>query len=125
MLMAAFAMLAALLSAVGIYGVMSYTVAQRTREIGIRMALGAPADNVMILIVREGLLLVSLGIVVGLAGSFALTRLLASSLYGVTASDPMTFVGISIFLAAVALFASYLPARRATKVDPLIALRHE
>jgi predicted permease len=122
-LVAAFAALAALLAGVGIYGVMSYAVAERTQEIGIRMALGAQTGAVLKLIVRQGLTLTFAGIVLGLAGSFALTRALANLLYGVSASDPATFVIAPLLLACAALFACYLPARRAAKVDPLVALR--
>lgn len=118
--------LALLLAAVGLYGVMSYTVAQRTREIGIRMALGAGRGNVMGLVLKQGVTLVSAGVVLGLAAAIPLTRIFVSSLlFGVSAVDPLTFIGTSAILLVVSLLASYIPARRATKVDPLIALRYE
>jgi len=103
--------------------VMSYSVAQRTREIGIRIALGAQRGDVLKMTVNQGLKLVSIGMMVGLAAAFLLTRVLASLLFGISATDPITFLGISFVLLAVAILASYLPALRATKVDPIIALR--
>ena len=120
-----FATLALILSAVGIYGVMSYAVSGRTREIGIRMALGANRRNVLSLVMRDAIGLTIIGLVLGLAGAFAATRVLASQLYGVEATDATTFAVVALLLAAVALAASYIPARRATKVDPMIALRYE
>ncbi|HEX5081526.1 MAG TPA: ABC transporter permease [Blastocatellia bacterium] len=124
-LLGLFAILALLFGAVGIYGVMAYTVTQRTYEIGIRLALGAQSGDVLKLVVRHGLALVSAGIALGLAGAFALTRMITSLLFMVSATDPVTFLSLSLLLAAVALLACWLPARRAMKVDPLVAIRHD
>jgi putative ABC transport system permease protein len=124
-LLAIFAMSALLLSVVGLYGLMAYTVSQRVHEVGIRVALGAQSSDILKLIVGHGLKLVLIGVAVGLAGSFALTRLLATFLYGVTATDPVTFGGVALTLIVVAMVACYIPARRATRVDPIVALRYE
>ena len=120
-----FGVLALVLATMGLYSVMTYDVSRRTREIGIRMALGADLRNVLRLIVSQGMRMVLIGILLGWVGAFALTRVLASLLLGVGTTDSVTFVGVPVLLVAVALLACYIPARRAARVNPLVALRFE
>jgi predicted permease len=124
-LMTVFASLALIIAAIGIYGVMAYSVAQRTQEIGIRMALGAAKQDVLRLIVGQAMRLTVLGVGIGLAGAYAVTRLMASVLFGVSATDPPTFIGVTVILGLSAVIAAWVPAERATRVDPMVALRAE
>jgi predicted permease len=125
MLALSFGFLATVLAAIGLYGVLAYVTAQRTREIGIRIALGADRGDVLRMVIAQGLKLAISGVTVGVLSSLALGRILSGFLYGVSPTDPMTIVGVAVLLTLVALLASYLPARRATRVDPMVALRYE
>ena len=124
-LMGMFAALGFLLAALGIYGVQAYSVSQRTNEIGLRMALGAQSRDVLKLIMKQGMRLAVVGMVIGLIASFALTRVIKSLLFNVSTTDVLTFIVVSLVFTSVALLACWIPARRATKVDPLVALRYE
>lgn len=125
LLLAIFAGVALVLASVGLYGVMNYSATQRTHEVGIRMALGATRTDIMRLVVGNGMLLTLVGIAIGVVASFGLTRVMQSFLFGVGATDAVTFVAVSTLLIVVALIANYIPARRATRVNPVIALRYE
>jgi putative ABC transport system permease protein len=125
LLLAGFAMLALLLASIGIYGVTAYAVSQRTHEVGVRMALGAKGRDVLALILRQHLVPALIGVAIGIAGAMAISTFLKSLVYGVGATDLLTFVSVAVALVAVAALAAYIPARRATRVDPLIALRAE
>jgi ABC-type antimicrobial peptide transport system permease subunit len=114
-----------LLAAIGLYGVIAFGVTARAREIGVRLALGAPHTDVLRLIMQRGILLTGIGLVIGIALALALGRLISGLLYGVTPHDPTTLLGVAMLLACVALLATYIPARRATRVDPLVSLRYE
>jgi ABC-type antimicrobial peptide transport system permease subunit len=124
-LVTVFAVIGLMLAIIGIYGVLSFLVSQQTHQIGVRIAMGAQHSDILRLVIKRGLILIGVGLVIGVAGALALTRVLSSLLYGVTPTDPVTFMIVSFVLVTVALTASYIPARRAAKIDPMEALRYE
>ncbi|MBV9622501.1 MAG: FtsX-like permease family protein [Acidobacteria bacterium] len=124
-LVGTFGAVALMLASAGVFGVMAHSVSRRTREIGVRVALGANSRDVLTMVLGQGFRTILVGVFIGVAGSLALTRVIQSFLFGVSATDPLTFCAVVVFLAAVALLACYIPARRATKVDPMLALRYE
>ena len=125
LLLTLFACVALGLAAIGVYGVIAYLVSQGTREVGIRMALGATPKEILMLVVRQGMTVAFVGVIAGLVGAFLATRFMTSLLFGVSATDPMTFLGIAVVLCLTALLASYVPARRAARIDPMVSLRSE